>query len=429
MFKALSDKLESIFDKLTGAGYVREADVDAALREIRVALLEADVALEVVREFTTLAKERAVGEEVIKSITPGQMVVKVVNDVLVELLTFENTELSLASKPPAVILMLGLQGSGKTTTTAKLAYKLKKEGKKVLVVSLDVARPAAQEQLAVLASQADVDCLEIVRGEGATAIAKRALKVGYLHDVIILDTAGRLHIDSNLMHELKEIKNITHPVESILVADSLTGQDAANIAKTFNAEIGISGIILTRIDSDARGGAALSISYVTKCPIKFLGAGEKLQDLEEFHPDRLVSRILGMGDVVSLVERASQAIDQEESDKISKKLQKGHFDLSIYAEQLKSLKKMGGIASVVGMLPGMGKMMSNARPDMMDDKSVTRQLAIISSMTKEERLIPKILNASRKIRVANGSGTSVQDVNKLVKQFLQALKVLATSTQ
>jgi signal recognition particle subunit SRP54 len=418
MFNNLSDSLNKIFNKLTGRGLLKEEDIDSALREIRVALLEADVALPVAKEFTLKIKEQALGREIIKSVSPGQMVVKIVHDCLVELLTNENNKLNLSTTPPAVIMMVGLQGSGKTTTCAKLANKYK-SGKKILVASLDAYRPAAKEQLEVLAKQVGIDSLEIVQDENPIDTAKRALKSAKLqaYDLLILDTAGRLHIDDELMAELKEVKNLSNPVETLLVADSLTGQDAVNIAKSFDEQIGITGIILTRIDGDARGGAALSMSFVTKCPIKFLGSGEKLSDLEDFYPERIASRILGMGDIVSLVEKASEVMDQQASEKMINQIKKGHFDLNHLADQLRNMTKMGGISSIVNMIPGLGGLKEKLAGAQIDNKIIGRQLAIISSMTKQERRNPKILNAARKIRIANGAGVKVSDVNRLLNQF------------
>lgn len=425
MFTDLTKNLSKVFDKLTSVGYLRDEDVEKALREIRVALLEADVALPVVKEFIKLVKERAVGEEIVKSISPGQMVIKIVQDCLEEILTLEKHEheLNLSSVPPAVILMVGLQGSGKTTTTAKIANKLKKNGKRVFLASLDVSRPAAQEQLLSLSSQIGVDCLPIEKNVSPLYITNKALKEASNHDVLILDTAGRLHIDEELMAELKEIKRISNPLETLFVADSITGQESVNIAKKFNEEIGITGIVLTRTDGDARGGAALSISYVTSCPIKFLGVGEKIDELEEFHADRVASRILGQGDIVSLVEKAAEIADKESAEKLLKQAEKGKFTLDMFAEQLLRLKKMGNLSGVMKMIPGINKLTKNINSADLDDKVIDRQIAIIRSMTKLEKRNPKILNASRKIRISSGSGTKVQDINKLVKQFLQMSKM------
>ena len=420
MFDGLSDNLNKIFSKLTGKGVLKEEDIDLALREIRVALLEADVSLAVAKEFTKKIKDKALGQEIIKSISPGQMVVKIVNDCLVELLTHENSKLNLSTTPPAVIMMVGLQGAGKTTICAKIANKYK-TSKKILLASLDVYRPAAKEQLAVLAKTANVSSLEIIENESPVETTKRALKEAKLqsYDLLILDTAGRLHIDDELMDELIKVKALAKPIETLLVADSLTGQDAVNVAKSFNEKVGITGIILTRIDGDSRGGAALSMSFITNCPIKLLGTGEKLSELEEFHPDRIASRILGMGDIVSLVEKASEVMDQKASEKMMEQIKKGQFDLNHLADQLRNMNKMGGIGSLIGMIPGLGGLKDKIADAKIDDKMIARQLAIISSMTKAERRNPKILNASRKIRIANGSGMKVSDINRLLKQHME----------
>jgi signal recognition particle subunit SRP54 len=390
------------------------------MREIRVALLEADVALPVVKDFVNSVRDKAIGSEVLRSVTPGQMVVKIVHDHLVEMLGGAGEEgLNLRAVPPIVFMMVGLQGSGKTTTSAKLARLLKqRERKKVLLASLDVQRPAAQEQLAVLGRQTEVASLPVIMGERPVAIAKRALDVGRRegYDVVILDTAGRLHIDEPLMQEVAAVRDATQPTETLLVSDAMTGQDAVNVAKSFADRIGISGIILTRVDGDARGGAALSMRAVTGKPIKFLGVGEKLDALEAFHAERVAGRILGMGDVVSLVEKAAETIDQEEAEKLAKKIQKGNFDLDDLSSQLKQLRKMGGMGGVMGMLPGINKIKKQLDEAKLDDKLIKRQEAIISSMTREERRNPKVLNGSRRIRIAKGSGTTVPEVNRLLKQ-------------
>lgn len=422
MFDSLSSNLAKIFDKLTGVAYLKEEDIDAALREIRVALLEADVSISVVKEISRLIKERAVGEKVLSSITPGQMVIKIVQDCIQEILSTGDNELNLAAAAPVVILVAGLQGSGKTTTTGKLAYKLKQSGKEVCLASLDIYRPAAQQQLEVLAKSIGVKCLAPSDNKNPLEITKNAIELARFSDVLILDTAGRMHVEQDLMNELKEIKNLSKPTETLLVADSMTGQDSVNIAKAFNEAVGITGIILTRVDSDARGGAALSMSFVTQCPIKFMGVGEKISDLEKFHPDRVASRILGMGDIVSLVEKAQEVMDKSESEALMKKMQKGNFDLNTFADQMRNMKKMGGIASIVKMIPGVNKLTSGMEGHINED-IITKQLAIISSMTPLERRNPKVLNASRKIRIAKGSGTTVQDINKLAKQFLQMQKM------
>ncbi len=422
MFETLQDRLSGIFDKLTGRGALSEKDVDAAMREVRRALIEADVALPVVRGFIDKVRERAIGQEVIKSVTPGQMVVKIVNDELVAMLGGDDAPLLVDGEPPNVVLMVGLQGSGKTTTSAKIARWLKDERrKKVLLASLDVHRPAAREQLAVLAGQAGVDSLPIIDGEDAVTIARRAMKEarGGGYDVVILDTAGRLHIDEELMEEVKAVRAVASPRETLLVADALTGQDAVNLASSFDEAVSITGIVLTRVDGDGRGGAALSMRAVTGKPIKLMGIGEKLDALEPFHPERVANRILGMGDIVSLVEKAARTIDAEKAQKIARRMKKGAFTLDDLAEQLKQMQKLGGMKGVMGMLPGMGKIKKQLDNVDLDDLVLKRQLAIISSMTPRERTFPKLLNASRKKRIARGSGTSVQDINRLVKMHKQ----------
>lgn len=427
MFESLSSKLTGALDKLRKKGALTEADIDAAMREVRIALLEADVALPVVKEFIKSLKEKAVGEEVIASIKPAQMVIKLVQDHLTELLGAEHQDINLAANPPAVIMMVGLQGSGKTTSTGKLAKRLKdKHNKKVLVASLDVNRPAAQEQLATVAQQAEVASLEIIKGQTPVEITKRALdtarKEGY--DVLMLDTAGRLQIDDELMNELDEVKKLSAPIETLLVADSLTGQDAVNIAKGFHDRIGVSGIILTRIDGDGRGGAALSMRQITGQPIKFVGTGEKLTEFEAFHPERIASRILDMGDVVSLVEKAAEMVDEQDAEDMAKRLASGKFDFNDMLKQMRQMKKMGGMSSMLGMLPGMGKMKEAIAGANIDDGMLKKTEAIILSMSKKERQFPKLLNASRRQRIAQGSGTSVQDINQLVKQFQQMEKMM-----
>ncbi|HEX6112918.1 MAG TPA: signal recognition particle protein [Geminicoccaceae bacterium] len=422
MFESLSGRLNDVFDRLKRRGALREADVEAALRDIRIALLEADVALPVVKDFVAAIRERAVGQEVLRSVTPGQMVVKIVHDHLVDLLGREASELNLSGPPPRVFLMVGLQGSGKTTTSAKIAYRLHaKERRRALLASLDVQRPAAQEQLAVLADQAGVASLPIVPGQTPVAIAERALETARRSgdDVVILDTAGRLHIDEALMAELEAIRDRVRPHETLLVADALTGQDAVNLARTFHERVGLSGIVLTRIDGDGRGGAALSMRAVTGQPIKLVGVGEKIDALEAFHPDRMASRILGMGDVVSLVERVAETVDREEAEQLAAKMKKGSFDLDDLATQLQQMRKMGGMSGILGMLPGVGKIKQQLSDAQIDDRMIARQLAIISSMTSKERRNPQILHASRKRRIAAGSGTAVPEVNKLLKQYQQ----------
>jgi signal recognition particle subunit SRP54 len=423
MFESLSQRLSKVFDKLTGRGALSEADVTEALREVRVALLEADVALPVVKDFVARVKDRAIGQDVVKSVSPGQMVVKIVHDEMVAMLggDGESGELNLIAVPPVAILMVGLQGSGKTTTSGKLAVRLKKDRKKVLLASLDVYRPAAQQQLEILARQADVGSLPIVMGEMPVAIANRAMETGRRegYDVVILDTAGRLHIDQELMAEVAAVRDAVTPTETLLVVDAMIGQDAVTLAREFNEKVGVTGIVLTRVDGDSRGGAALSMRAVTGRPIKFLGLGEKLDALEVFHPDRIAGRILGMGDVVSLVEKAMENIEMDEAEKLAKKMEKGRFDLDDMLAQFKQVEKMGDLKGILAMLPGIGKMAAQLKDAKIDDKMVGRQKAIILSMTKAERKHPDLIKASRKKRIAAGSGSSVQDVNKLLKQFQQ----------
>jgi signal recognition particle subunit SRP54 len=429
MFQSLSDRLSGVFDKLTRRGALTDSDVAEAMREVRRALIEADVALDVVKDFIEKVKAKAVGQEVVRSITPGQMVVKIVNDELVAMLGSEAEPIDLNAAPPVAIMLVGLQGSGKTTTTAKIAKRLTdRERKKVMMASLDTRRPAAQEQLRVLGEQTGIDTLPIIAGQTPQQIAGRALQAAKLggYDVVMLDTAGRIHIDEALMTETEEIRDIAHPHETLLVADSLTGQDAVNVAKTFDKRIGISGIVLTRADGDARGGAALSMRAVTGKPIKLLGVGEKWDALEDFHPTRVASRILGMGDVVSLVEKAAQTIDVEKAQKIAQKMKKGTFDLDDMAEQLKQMQRIGGMSGVLGMMPGMGKIKSQIADANLDDSILKHQHAIITSMTPHERRNPKVLDAKRKRRIAGGSGTKVEEVNKLIKMHRQMADMMKT---
>ncbi len=418
MFESLSERLGGVFDRLRGRGALNEADVREAMREVRVALLEADVALPVVRSFIDSVTEKAVGQSVLKSITPGQQVVKIVNDALIEMLGSEASELDLAVNPPAIIMMVGLQGSGKTTTTAKIAKRLtEKDRKKVLMASLDVNRPAAQEQLAVLGTQVSVATLPIVAGQQPVDIARRALQAAKLqgYDVLMLDTAGRLHVDTQLMDEMKAVAQVSEPAEILLVVDALTGQDAVNVAKNFTEQVPLTGVVLTRMDGDARGGAALSMRAVTGKPIKFVGVGEKLDALDVFHPSRVASRILGMGDVVSLVERAADVFQQEEAEAMAEKMAKGQFDMNDLRQQLKQMQRMGGLGALAGMIPGMKKAQAAMASSNVDDRVLIRMDAMIGSMTPKERSKPELLQAKRKIRIAKGSGTTVQDVNKLLK--------------
>jgi signal recognition particle subunit SRP54 len=419
MFENLSQRLGDTFDRLKKRGALSEEDVGAALREIRIALLEADVALPVVKEFIDGVRPKAIGADVLRAIAPAQMVVKIVHDHLIETLG-AGAPLNLNAVPPVPILMLGLQGSGKTTTAAKLARMLKeRERKKVLLASLDVHRPAAQEQLAVLARQIDVPSLPVVPGEQPVAIAKRAMDVARreAYDVVILDTAGRLHIDDALMFEVAAVSDAVKPADSLLVSDAMTGQDAVNLAKSFSERVGITGIVLTRVDGDARGGAALSMRSVTGKPIKFLGTGEKLDALEAFRPERIAGRILDMGDVVSLVEKAAETIEQEDAEKLARKMAKGQFDLDDLAAQLRQVRKMGGMGGIMGMLPGVQKIKKQINEANLDDSLIKRQEAIIGSMTKKERKNPGVLNASRRRRIASGSGTTVPEINRLLKQY------------
>ena len=422
MFESLQERLGSILNGLTGRGALSEADVTAALREVRRALLEADVALEVVRSFTDKVREKAVGATVLKSIKPGQMVVKIVHDELVAMLGDEGVAIDLNAPAPVVLMMVGLQGSGKTTTTAKIARRLtERQGKKVLMASLDTRRPAAQEQLRQLGEQVKVATLPIVAGQSPVDIAKRAVQAAKLggHDVVILDTAGRTHIDEPLMVEMADIKRVSAPHEILLVADSLTGQDAVNLARNFDERVGITGLVLTRMDGDGRGGAALSMRAVTGKPIKLIGVGEKMGELEEFHPRRVADRILGMGDIVSLVEKAAETIDAEKAAAMARKMQAGKFDLNDLADQLRQMQKMGGMGGIMGMMPGMGKMKDQMAAAGLDDKMFGRQIAIIQSMTKAERANPDLLKHSRKKRIAAGSGTDAAQINKLLKMHRQ----------
>ncbi|HEX3864399.1 MAG TPA: signal recognition particle protein [Stellaceae bacterium] len=429
MFDSLSNRLNDVFDRLRRRGALSDDDVGAAMREIRVALLEADVALPVVRDFVAAVREKAVGQEVVRSVTPGQMVVKIVHDHLVEVLGGNEPRrtgsdsvggLDLNATPPVAVMLVGLQGSGKTTTCAKIALRLKnRERKKVLMASLDVQRPAAQEQLAQLGRQTGVATLPIVSGERPVAITRRALQVGRSegYDVVLLDTAGRLHVNEELMLEVAAVREAATPHQTLLVADAMTGQDAVNVAKAFGERAAITGIVLTRVDGDARGGAALSMRAITGKPIVLIGTGEKIDALETFYPDRIAGRILGMGDVVSLVEKAAETADQDDAERLARKMQKGEFDLDDLAGQLRQIRRMGGMSGMLGMLPGIGKIKKQMADANIDETIIKRQEAIIGSMTKAERKNPKLLNGSRRRRIASGSGTSVPDVNRLLKQY------------
>ena len=428
MFEGITKGLNKVFDSISGKKLLNEDHIKTAMREVRIALLEADVSLPVSKEFIKKVEEEAIGQKVIKNVNPTQMIIKIVNDQLVELLGSEQSEINLKTKPPVTLLMVGLQGAGKTSTSGKLAYYFlnKKNQKKILLASLDDHRPAAQKQLAILAQQVGVDSLEIVEGQKAKDIAKRAIKEANKlnYDILILDSAGRNSVDEELMKELKDIKKITNPDETILTVDALIGQDAINVANNFKDNIGIDGVILTRIDGDSRGGAAITMKYATNCPIKFLGAGEKITELEIFDPKRIASRILGMGDVVSLVEKAQENFDEEELRKTEKKLKKGTFDLNDLASQLKNMKKMGGMSSILKLLPGAGKISDAINNSGFDEKELLRQEALIMSMTKKEREKPEILNSSRKKRIADGSGSTIQKVNQLLKRYKQMQKMM-----
>ncbi len=424
MFENLSERLSGVFDRLTKQGALSEDDVKTALREVRVALLEADVSLPVARDFVKAVQDKATGQAVTKSVTPGQQVVKIVHDELVHVLSGGDADpgaLKIDS-PPAPILMVGLQGSGKTTTTAKLARRLQtRNGKRVLMASLDTNRPAAMEQLAILGQQIGVDTLPIVRGETAQQIARRAKQQATLggYDVYMLDTAGRLHIDAELIAQAAEVRDITGPRETLLVVDGLTGQDAVNVAEAFDRDIGVTGVVLTRMDGDGRGGAALSMRAVTGKPIKYVGLGEKMDAIEEFHPERIAGRILGMGDIVSLVEKAQETIEAEQAERMMKRFQKGQFNMNDLKMQLEQMMKMGGMEGIMGMMPGMKKMAKQMDQSGMDDSVLRRQIALIQSMTRKERANPQILQASRKKRIAAGAGLEVSELNRLLKMQRQ----------
>ncbi|MEM6909336.1 MAG: signal recognition particle protein [Pseudomonadota bacterium] len=432
MFDNLSDRLGGVFDRLKGRGALKEQDVRDAMREVRVALLEADVALPVARRFIDTVTERAIGQDVLKSVTPGQQVIKIVHDELIATLGGEESDgasegLVIDAKPPVVIMLVGLQGSGKTTTTAKLAKLIReKHGKKAMMASLDVNRPAAQEQLAVLGGQVDVATLPIIAGQQPVDIARRAMEAAKLQnfDVLLLDTAGRLHVDEALMAEMKAVSSVSAPTEVLLVVDSLTGQDAVNVAQSFSGEVPLTGVILTRMDGDARGGAALSMRAVTGKPIKFAGTGEKLDQIEPFRPGSVADRILGMGDVVSLVEKAAATIEEAEAEQLAKNFEKGKFDLNDLRTQLKQMRNMGGLGALAGMMPGMKKAKAAMAASNMDDRVLLHMDAIITSMTPKERANPALMNAKRKRRVAAGSGTDVQTVNKLLKMHQEMARAM-----
>ena len=427
MFDSLSNRLNEVLDRLKKRGALSGSDVTAALREIRIALLEADVALPVVKDFIDAVTARATGAEVVKSVTPGQMVVKIVHHHLCEMLGPEAVPLDLKATPPVVFLMVGLQGSGKTTTSAKIAVHLRdRRRSKALMASLDVRRPAAQEQLAVLGRDNGIATLPIVPLETPEGITRRALDTARREgfDVVILDTAGRSHVDDEMMAEVARLRDLAEPTETLLVADALTGQDAVKLAESFHRRLGVTGIVLTRVDGDARGGAALSIKAVTGCPIKLLGVGEKIDALEDFHPDRIASRILGMGDMVTLVEKATETIEAEEAEKLAARLQKGQFDFDDFVQQLRQIRKMGGMTGVMAMLPGVAKVKNQLAAGATDDRALARQEAIIMSMTGAERRNPKLFNGSRRRRIAAGSGTTVQEVNRVLKQHQQMSRMM-----
>ena len=424
VFESLADKLQSTFKSLTGKGKLSEKDVKDAMREVKLALLEADVNFKIVKDFVGKVTERAIGAEVMQSLTPAQVVIKIVNEELTALMGGTSSKITFASNPPTVIMLVGLQGAGKTTTAAKLAAMLKAKGKKPLLAACDIYRPAAIKQLHVVGEQVGVNVFSMPESKDAVDIAKKAIDHAkyYFNDVLIIDTAGRLHIDENLMEELRQIKSSVKPHEILLVVDSMTGQDAVNVAESFNANLGIDGLIMTKLDGDTRGGAALSVKAVTGKPIKFSCIGEKLDAIEEFHPDRMASRILGMGDVLTLIEKAQSSIDQEQAKKLEKKIKTSELDLDDFLDQLQQIKKMGSIGDILKMIPGMNKNMP--KDVKVDDKELGRTEAIIRSMTRKERQNPSILNASRRKRIASGSGTTVADVNKLIKQFEETKKMM-----
>lgn len=425
VFEGLADKLQATFKKLRGRGKLSETDVTEAMREVRMALLEADVNFKVVKDFVTKVKERAIGQEVWASLTPAQVVVKIVNEELTALMGGTQSRIAVSSRPPTVIMMVGLQGAGKTTTSAKLASLLRKQGKRPLLVAADIYRPAAVKQLQVLGAQLDIPVFA-AEGANPVTITERAVDnaLAYARDTVIIDTAGRLHINEELMQELKSIKQTVKPHEILLVVDAMTGQDAVNVAETFHHELGVDGVVLTKLDGDARGGAALSIKAVTGCPVKFTGIGEKLEALEPFYPDRMASRILGMGDVLSLIEKAQDSMDLEQAKALDKKLRKDKFDFDDFLDQMRQVRKLGSFEQILSMIPGLGGMTKKLKDVEFDEKEIKRIEAIILSMTKKERRDPHVINGSRRKRIAMGSGTRVQDVNKLLKQFDEARKMM-----
>lgn len=427
MFDNFSNKITKIFDGISGKKHISEDDLNTTMREIRIALLEADVSLPIAKDFINKIKEEALGQQVVKSVSPGQMIVKIVNDELVKLLGSEKSGINFSTKPPVVILMAGLQGAGKTTTSGKLALLLKnKKNKRILLASLDTYRPAAAEQLKILANKIEVDIDEFDESKSPVFLAKKAYAKAkeFSYDALILDTAGRTHIDERMMDEIVEISKETEPTETLLVVDAMIGQDAVNVAKNFGEKLNLTGIVLTRLDGDARGGAALTMKAATNCPIKFIGVGEKLHELEEFNPDRIASRIVGMGDVVSLVEKAQEVMDEKEMEKAKKKLEKGSFDLDDLLSQIRNMKKMGGLSSIIKFMPGAGKIREHMGKMGDIENEVKIQEAMILSMTKKERQKPDILNSSRKRRIAEGSGTSIQEINRLLKKYKQMQKMM-----
>ena len=425
-FESLGDKLQGVFKKLRGNGKLSEKDIKDAMREIKLALLEADVNFKVVKEFVAAVSEKALGQEIMESLTPAQQLVKIVNDELTQMIGGETSRLEFSNRPPTVIMMCGLQGAGKTTATGKLALNQRKQGKRPLMVACDVYRPAAVKQLQVLGDQVQIPVFEMGTDISPVKIAKEAVEYAVKHgnDPVIIDTAGRLHIDEQLMEELAEIKSELNPTEILLVVDAMTGQDAVNVAKSFNEQLDITGVILSKLDGDTRGGAALSVKQVTGKPIKFASVGEKLSDLEQFHPDRMASRILGMGDVLTLIDKAQEAIDDKQARELEAKLRKQQFDFDDFLEQLKQIKKLGSFSQILGMLPGVDKKMIESVDTEENEKRLKHIEAIIQSMTQEERRNPKLIGASRKVRISKGSGTRVQDVNQLLKQFEDMQKVI-----
>lgn len=426
IFEGLADKLQQTFKKLRGRGKLTEADVTEAMREVRMALLEADVNFKVVKDFVAKVKERSIGQEVLDTLTPAQVVVKIVNEELTALMGGTQSRINISSRPPTVVMLVGLQGAGKTTTIGKLALNFKKQGKRPLLVADDIYRPAAIKQLQVLGGQLDLPVFALPEGTDAVTIAEQAIAHANSHanDVVLIDTAGRLHINEELMQELKSIKQSVKPHEILLVVDAMTGQDAVNVAESFNADLGLDGVILTKLDGDARGGAALSVKAVTGCPIKFVGMGEKMEALEPFHPDRMASRILGMGDVLSLIEKAQSTFDLEQAKEMEKKFRKDEFTLDDFLDQMNQMRKLGSMEQILNMIPGMGNLKKKLGDVEFDEKELKHIEAIIRSMTKKERRDTSILNGSRRKRIALGSGTRVQDVNKLLKQFAEAKKMM-----